>query len=114
NYVKFFIFGDQEEKESHIPEHIRIFNKVGWAYGFLTDVSYIVDFKNNIEFMLSATIHVNENEIYNDNKYEYNSIGIPFLAELGRQIYDLELNRKRTHAPDLSRFRIDYSSSKFK
>jgi len=31
-----------------------VFNKPGWTYGFLTDVAYVVDFKNKVEFMLSA------------------------------------------------------------
>jgi hypothetical protein len=38
-----------------MPEQVRVFNKVGWAYGFLTDISYVADFKNDIEFMLTAT-----------------------------------------------------------
>ncbi len=105
SYVKYFMFGDSKEK---IPENIRIFNKVGMAYGFLTDVAYIVDFKNNVEFMLSAVIHVNNNEIYNDDNYEYDEIGIPFLAELGRIIYNFELKRERKHIPDLTEFKIDY------
>jgi len=101
SYVKFFLFGDAKKR---IPNHIRIFNKVGYAYGYLTDIAYIVDFKNKVEFMLSATIHVNKNQIYNDNIYEYDSIGIPFLAELGRQVYKYELIRKRPYPPNLEKF----------
>ncbi|WP_405207528.1 serine hydrolase [Aquimarina sp. LLG6339-5] len=86
-YVKFFMFGDTKKD---IPKHIEIYNKVGYAYGYLTDCAYIIDKKNNAEFILSATIHVNENEIYNDDNYEYDEIGIPFLAQLGRMIHDLE------------------------
>ena len=84
SYCKFFIYGDQ--KGAMIPE-IRIFNKVGQAYGTLTDVAYIKDEKNKIEFFLTATILVNENMIYNDDIYEYNEIGIPFLAALGRSVH---------------------------
>ncbi|MBP2832990.1 serine hydrolase [Aquimarina sp. U1-2] len=91
SYVKFFIFGDHKRG---IPDHIKMYNKVGYAYGYLTDCAYIIDTKNNLEFILSATVHVNKNEIYNDDQYEYDTIGIPFLAELGRQIYTFELNRK--------------------
>ncbi len=101
SYVKFLMFGD---KEQSIPDHIRIFNKVGWAYGFLTDVAYIIDTKNKVEFMLSATIHTNENKTYNDGIYEIEEVALPFLAGLGRVIYDHEVKRKRTHQPDLSRF----------
>ena len=89
SYVKFFLYGDSKEK---IPSNIRIFNKVGYAYGYLTDCAYILDKKKGIEFFLTATIHMNENKIYNDGKYEYDE-GIAFLAELGRGIYELEKNR---------------------
>ena len=84
SYCKFFIYGDQ--KGAMIPE-IRIFNKVGQAYGTVTDVAYIKDEKNKIEFFLTATILVNENMIYNDDIYEYDEIGIPFLAALGRSVH---------------------------
>lgn len=91
-YVKFFIYGDNKER---IPDNIKIFNKVGLAYGYMIDNAYIVDTKNNIEFLLSAVIYVNEDGILNDNKYEYDEIGLPFLAELGRVIYNYELHRKK-------------------
>lgn len=101
NYVKFFIYGDQEKGD--IPPTIKIFNKVGWAYGFLTDVSYIIDRENKIEFFLAATIKVNENDTYNDGKYEYESIGMPFFGNLGRAIYQYETTRKRDYLADFSR-----------
>ncbi|WP_027392130.1 serine hydrolase [Aquimarina latercula] len=91
-YVKFFMFGDTKKD---IPKHIEIYNKVGYAYGYLTDCAYFKDTKNNVEFILSATIHVNENEIYNDDNYEYDKIGIPFLAQLGRMIHDLEKQKSK-------------------
>lgn len=102
-YVKFLMYGGDAQT---IPSHIRIFNKVGDAYGFLTDAAYIVDFKNNIEFILSATIYTNENQTFNDDEYEYKEIGLPFLRNLGQAIYAIELGRKREHTPDLSRFRF--------
>ena len=84
SYCKFFMFGDTKD---NIPEHIKSFNKIGQAYGTLTETAYIVDEKNHIEFMLSATILVNKDRIFNDNVYEYDTIGLPFFAELGRQLY---------------------------
>jgi beta-lactamase class A len=104
SYVKFFFRGNNRK----LPENVRVFNKVGWAYGFMTDVSYVVDFKNRVEFMLSATIYVNSDGILNDNRYDYDSIGYPFLYELGQTIYNYELKRKRTYKPDLTKFRIKY------
>lgn len=102
-YVKFLMFGGDARE---IPPNIRIFNKVGDAYGFLTDAAYIVDFKNNIEFILSATIYTNENQTFNDNDYEYEEIGLPFLKNLGQAIYEVELDRQRQHQPDLSHLRF--------
>ena len=90
-YVKFFMFGDSKET---IPDNIKIYSKSGLAYGYLTDNAYIVDTEKNIEFFISATVHVNENQIYNDDNYEYDEIGLPFLAQLGRIIYDFELNSR--------------------
>jgi len=102
-YVKFLMYGGDAKS---IPSHIRIFNKVGDAYGFLTDAAYIVDFKNNIEFILSATIYTNDNQTFNDDTYEYDETGLPFLKNLGQAIYEVELERKRENTPDLSRFRF--------
>lgn len=102
SYVKFLLFGDSREP---IPDHIQIFNKVGDAYGFLTDVAYVIDTKNNIEFLLAANIHVNANATYNDGVYEYDEIGLPVLGELGRLVYEYELQRERKYVPDLRAFR---------
>ncbi|WP_396590341.1 serine hydrolase [Allomuricauda sp. R78024] len=92
SYVKFLMFGDSTDP---IPEHIKIYNKVGYAYGTLTDCAYIKDVKNNIDFMITATVLVNKNGIFNDNIYEYDEVGIPFLAQLGRELYNYELKRTR-------------------
>ena len=105
SYVKYFMFGNSKKP---IPSNIRIFNKVGMAYGYLTDIAYIVDFENKIEFMLSAVIHVNKDQIYNDGIYEYDKIGMPFLANVGKVIYDFEKSRTKKYLPNLSKFKIDY------
>jgi hypothetical protein len=91
-----------------LPVYVRVFNKVGWAYGFLTDVSYIVDFRNKIEFMLCATLYVNSDGVLNDDKYDYDEVGYPFLYQLGQTIYNYELLRSRQYKPSLSKFKIRY------
>lgn len=105
SYAKFFFRDSTVPKQ---PPGLRIFNKVGWAYGFLTDASYVVDFDHQAEYMLAATIYVNEDGVLNDGKYDYKELGYPFLYELGQTIYRHELSRERPHKPDLSRFKIDY------
>lgn len=105
-YVKFLYYGS--EKGTAEP-HIRIFNKVGDAYGFLIDAAYFADFKNNTEFILSAVIHCNSDGIYNDDKYEYDSIGFPFMKNLGRLIAGYELKRPRKIKIPLSPFVVSYT-----
>lgn len=104
-YCKFLMFGADRDR---IPEHIRIFNKVGNAYGYLIDNAYIVDFKNGVEFMLSAVINTNTDGIYNDGKYDYETLGYPFFKNLGQLIYTYELERNRLVKPDLSGFNMKY------
>jgi hypothetical protein len=105
NYVKMLYYGS----EKTTPDtNIRIFNKTGTAYGFLIDAAYVADYKNNVEFMLSAVIYCNSDGIFNDDKYDYTNVGYPFLKQLGYIIHDHELKRKRKYAPDLSSFRFEY------
>lgn len=106
-YVKFLYYGS--EKGTAEP-HIRIFNKVGDAYGFLIDAAYFADYKNNKEFILSAVIHCNSDGIYNDDKYEYNSIGFPFMKNLGRLIAEYEMKRPRKNKVSLSPFVVSYTN----
>lgn len=105
SYCKFLMFGDSKKP---MPRSIRIFNKVGDAYGFLIDNAYIVDFEKKIEFMLTAVIYCNSDEVFNDDKYDYDTIGFPFMANLGKTIYEFEAKRKRKVKPDLSKFVVDY------
>ena len=97
SYVKFFF----QDSSHSMPKHIRVFNKVGWAYGFLTDVSYVLDTKNNIDYMLSATIYVNSDGVVNDSKYDEETVGFPFLNQIGNAFYEYELKRPRQHQPKL-------------
>lgn len=80
-FANYFIMG---RDPSRLPKGVTITNKVGRAYGFLTETAHIVDSVYEVEFLLSATVHVNANRIYNDDDYEYDELGFPFLAELGR------------------------------
>ena len=99
-FCKFFMFGD---KNDYIPSNIRIYNKVGMAYGFLTDNAYIIDTISGVEFFLSAVIYVNSNGVLNDDEYEYEELGLPFLSTLGQKIYEYEILRERNVRPEFSR-----------
>lgn len=104
-YAKMLYYG--REKNAAIDPNIRIFNKYGDSYGYIIDNSYFVDFKNGIEYFLTAVIQSNDDGIFNDNKYEYETVCFPFMKNLGRTIYELEMDRKKPKA-DLSKFKMDY------
>ena len=107
-YCKFLYYGAEKGKPD---ENIRIFNKVGDAYGHVIDAAYIVDYKNNIEFFVSAIIYCNSDGILNDDKYDYATVGFPFMKNLGRVLYDYELKRKYKIKPDLSSVLFTYDTS---
>ena len=105
-YAKMLYYG--REKNAAIDSSIRIFNKYGDSYGFIIDNSYFVDFKHNIEFFLTAVVQSNEDGIYNDNKYEYQTVCFPFMKNLGKSIYEFELTRTKKQIPNLSKFKMEY------
>ena len=98
SYAKFLIYGS--EPGIKLPGNIRIFNKIGLAYGYTIDNAYIIDEENGVEFFLSAAIHTNSNQIFNDNNYEYDEIAFPFMAKLGQSVYNLELDRPKKYPPN--------------
>jgi hypothetical protein len=105
-YCKFLFYG--ADSLAAINPDIRIFNKVGDSYGYNIDNAYIVDFKNKVEFILTAVVQSNDNQIYNDNIYEYKTVTHPFMKNLGQVIYQYELQRKKKYLPDLSKFKFSY------
>lgn len=80
-YVKFFLIGDGFEA---MPDHLKVYNKIGLAYGWVIDNALIVNKKTGEQQLLSAVVYVNEIGVFNDDHYEYDEIGLPFLASLGK------------------------------
>ncbi len=105
-YCKWLFYGG--DSLAMINPNIRIFDKIGDSYGYDIDNAYIVDFKNKVEFILSAVVQSNEDGIYNDNKYEYKTVCLPFMRDLGQTIYQYELQRKKKFLPDLKKFKFRY------
>jgi len=99
NYCKFLYTGSEK---GPFPSIIKIFNKVGDAYGFLLDIAYVMDPEKKVEFMLSAVIYCNSDGILNDSKYDYDSVGYPFYKNLGQLIYNYELQRKKAFLPNFA------------
>ena len=107
-YCKFLYYGS--EKNAPLNPSMRIFNKVGDAYGFLLDNAYVVDFDKKVEFIVTAVLLCNEDEIFNDEKYDYDTIGFPFFKDLGQVIYDYEVKRPKKHLPNLDQLRFNYAN----
>lgn len=103
---KYFLLGGSDT--ARLPERIRIFNKVGMAYGYLIDCAYIVDFELGVEFFVSAVLRV-ESPLPGPSAAGYNwSKGLYFFRELGWALYRYETGRKRPRLPDLSRLKYVY------
>jgi len=103
-YKKYLYYGRNPE----IPHEsaLRVYNIVGMSHGYLADVAYFADSLHRSEFLLSAVLYVNQDGIINDGAYEYDTIGLPFLAQLGRQIQQYESQRPRRRHPNLTEFFI--------
>jgi hypothetical protein len=92
-HARWFFVGDGRAR--YAPG-LSVFGKTGMAYGSLSEVAWIVDRDSGAECLLAARILVNADGIYNDDRYEYDDIGLPFLAAWSRAVLDLE----RAHRGD--------------
>ena len=92
-YTKMLFYGS--EKESLIDPNLKIYNKCGNSYGYILDNAYFVDLDKKIEFFLTAVVQSNENQIYIDDNYEYDTVCYPFMKNLGKVIYEFEIERKK-------------------
>ncbi len=101
-YKKYLYYGRRSEAQPQLG--LRIFNIVGMSHGYLADVAYFADSLHQSEFLLSAVLYVNQDGIINDAVYEYDTIGEPFLAQLGQLFYQYEARRPRRYRPNLSLF----------
>lgn len=92
NFLRFILFG--RDKNISYP-NIEYYNKSAMAYGSLADCCYLKDSTNNVEFFLSIYMYLNYDGVLNDDVYEYESIGLPFMKRFGELIY----TKMKNHAP---------------
>jgi hypothetical protein len=97
-YKKYLYYG--RSPQAPTDSTMRIYNIVGMSHGYLADVAYFINPAQHFEFLLSAVLYVNQDGIINDGAYEYNSIGLPFLAKLGQAIQQYEASRHHFQATD--------------
>ena len=99
-YKKYLYYGRQRQAQPQ--QGLRIYNIVGMSHGYLADCAYLSDEQSGAEFMLSVVLYVNADGILNDGQYEYGSIGLPFLAQLGQSFLRMEQQRPRPFRADIS------------
>ena len=63
--------------------HFEIYSKVGQAFGFLIANAYIVDKDTGRSLFLTASVYANPDETMNDDKYAYDTVSFPALADVG-------------------------------
>lgn len=83
DYVRFLFGGAPDRK---LPDGVRVWNKIGMAFGFVSDCAYIRDADSGAELLLLARIYTNANGDFNDDRYEYDEVALPFLRDLGRSV----------------------------
>lgn len=74
---------------------LHIYNKVGLASGFLSDVSYIVDDEKNISYFIAMAIWAKKDGVINHGDYNYYDFGIPVMRKIGGLIYQYECELKK-------------------
>ncbi|MEO0483671.1 MAG: serine hydrolase [Planctomycetota bacterium] len=83
DYVKFLLPGLLRTAPM---EDWRVTNKVGLAYGFVTENARVEHVPSGRVVFVAATLYVNPNGVMNDNTYGYDETSLPFMADLGEAV----------------------------
>ena len=67
-------------------DKLRVYDKIGRAYGFSTENAYVVDERDGRSFFLAITLYANDDGVLNDDRYGYEDVADPFLDAAGRAI----------------------------
>jgi hypothetical protein len=62
---------------------VKVYSKVGQAFGFLVANTYVVETETNRAFFLAAVVFANPDDVMNDDLYAYDTIAFPALADVG-------------------------------
>jgi len=88
DYMTNYFFYGSNQKSSKI--NVNVTNIVGLAYGFATDIAYVQNKEENLEYFLSATVYTNYG---GKTGYAYAQKSLPFLKQLGLSVYDAQLKK---------------------
>lgn len=94
HYYKFFLHpASMNTKDGGL----RIYNKVGIAYGFICDVSFVDDPANDVQYFISAAMLAKKDNVMDNGKYNYNDLGIAVLRKIGAMIYAYERSQNKNN-----------------
>jgi hypothetical protein len=62
---------------------VRVHDKTGQAYGFTLENAWVAETAGGRSFFLAAALYTNSDGVLNDDAYDYETIALPFLADLG-------------------------------
>ena len=87
DYCKFLLPGIRRVFPATAPgERMQITAKIGQAYGFSIENSYVYNPANGRAVFVTAVIYTNAREILNTDQYEYDTVAAPFYADLGELV----------------------------
>jgi hypothetical protein len=67
-------------------DRLRVYDKSGQAYGFTLDNAWVVDQRSGGGYFLAAALYTNADGVLNDDAYDYESVALPFLADLAAAV----------------------------
>lgn len=69
---------------ARVPGHaVRVVGKGGRALGFFVENSLVVDETADTFFFVAVAVYANRNDVVNDDRYDYETIAVPFVRRLG-------------------------------
>jgi len=74
--------------------NIKIYSKNGNAGGYISDVMFFTDEKNNIKYFLSVSMYNARTKYYYRRRARYTSPGIDFFRQLSKILYNYEKEKK--------------------
>jgi hypothetical protein len=83
HHCKFVLRGVSEV----VPRpHLRVYDKIGRAYGFSIENAWLEDTRTGQGCFLAIVLYTNPDGVLNDDRYAYDEIADPFLDAAGRAI----------------------------
>jgi hypothetical protein len=67
-------------------EHVRVYDKIGRAYGFSDENAYIEDLRTGRGCFLAIVLYTNPDGVLNDDRYGYEELADPFLDDVGEVV----------------------------